>query len=238
MNNSKKILDRIRQEDIQPVPKAYVRVRGGLIWAVFFASVLWGSAAFSVILFAIQQTDFSVLTHLSHSKVEFILGLLPVFWLLTLAIMLAVGMYSAYYSKRGYKVDMTSWAVLSVMLSILLGTLFFISGGARALDRAFASRLEVYESIQEKKLKIWMKPEDGLLAGSIESVQGDSLLQLTDFNGKTWNIAFTGAFIAPVLALEPGEKLKMQGKLIGPDHFRAEDIRPWGGPEQHLKKKQ
>jgi hypothetical protein len=59
--------------------------------------------------------------------------------------------------KKAYKYSLVSILALSVFLSILLGTLSFISGIASFLERKFADQVEIYNSIEEKKLQHWMQ---------------------------------------------------------------------------------
>jgi len=39
------------------------------------------------------------------------------------------------------------------------------------------------------------------------------------------------------VTLEAGEKVKMIGKQQGDGRFRAEEIRPWGGPGMRMRNK-
>ncbi|MEZ4775629.1 MAG: hypothetical protein R3D00_20755 [Bacteroidia bacterium] len=234
MENSRKIVETIKGKNIKPIPRGYFVAKGILAWLAFAVSVLIGAAAFSVILFSIQQTDFNLISHLQHSRFSFFLGVLPFFWITILIVFLIVGFFSVYHSKNGYKLRWSVPVASSVALSVLFGTLFFISGGAARLEKTFALRMSLYESIQEKKVKIWMMPEAGFLAGKIDTVS-DSLFQMTDFSGKAWQVDFRNAFVAPVVLLENGETVKLVGKPTGTHQFRAEEVRPWGGPE-HRKK--
>jgi hypothetical protein len=228
MKGSEKLIATIKEQDIRQVPKWRFLVKNGLAWVVFLIAVLLGAGAFSVILFAIQQTDFNVVNHLAHSRLELFLGLLPFVWLSFLIVFLLVAFHSVQYSKKGYKFTVAKRFGFSAGLSILLGTLFFIGGGAHQLEHAFAVNVELYESIQQKKMKLWSMPEDGYLSGKIEAVN-DDYLQLKDFNGTTWQVSYDSAFIAPVVQLEPGETIKMIGKMTSENGFKAQEIRPWGG---------
>ncbi|MBK8922193.1 MAG: hypothetical protein IPM81_11920 [Saprospirales bacterium] len=77
MKPSEKLLQTIRERDIKPVPKGYFILKNALLWTGFAVAMLLGAVAFSVILFCIQQTEFDLVSHLSHSRLEFFLGLLP-----------------------------------------------------------------------------------------------------------------------------------------------------------------
>ena len=230
MANSKNIINRIKEKGIKPIPKSYFTIKNALLWFLFAFGVLIGAMAFSIILFSIQQTDFDLLAHMGHSKLEFLLGLLPFFWIVLLIIFLILAIVGIKNSRKGYKHSSSKLIGVSTALSILIGTLFFITGGAQKLEKAFAIRVSLYKSIEEKKTKIWSMPEEGYLSGEIQSVSvyGDTLLIL-DFKGKEWRILYADAFIPPVIALEPGEQIKLVGKILSKEVFRAEDIRPWGG---------
>ena len=74
-----------------------------------------------------------------------------------------------------------------------------------------------------------MQPEAGLLSGTIDRMD-DQTLRLIDFSGGKWEVTYEGAFIAPVLDLQAGEQIKIVGSLTKKDSFHADEIRPWGGP--------
>jgi hypothetical protein len=228
MKPSEKLIQAIREQDIKPLPKWRFTLRNSLLLAAFLLAVLLGALSFSVILFAIQQTDFNVVNHLSHSRMELFLGLLPFFWILVLVVFLAIAIYSIQYAPKGYKFSAGKWVAYSAALSMLLGTLFFIAGGAERIENAFEVNVSIYQSIEEKKVRLWSMPQDGYLAGDIIDVTAEAL-HLKDLQGKKWTIRYEDAFIPPVVLLERGEKVKLLGAISGKDEFTADEIRPWGG---------
>ena len=90
-------------------------------------------------------------------------------------------------SKKGYKFSYSKMVTFSASFSILVGTLFFIGGGGEWLENAFSVRVGLYEGVEAKKIKMWMKPEDGYLSGSIIQVH-EEYLEIKDFNDKMWTI--------------------------------------------------
>lgn len=230
MKTSQRLIESIKARQIKPAPKAFFRIREGLTWAAFILAVFLGALAFSVILFSIQQTEFYILRHLSHSRLEMFLGILPFAWIAFLAFFLALSIFSFRKSERGYKFRMIQLAGYSFAFSVLLGTVFFLAGGAQRIEHAFALRVAIYESMQEKKARIWSMPEQGYLSGVIES-SGPDEFKIKAFDDKIWTISYADAFIAPVLLLEPGEIIKLSGKMTASDRFEADTIRPYGGPE-------
>ena len=234
MDNPDKLIERIKSNNIKPKPKWYFSAKNTLVWTLYFIFILIGAISFSIILFAIQQTDFELLSHIGHSKLEALLSILPYIWLISLLGFIAGSIYSIYHSKRGYKFAFTKITAFSVGLSMILGTIFFISGGASWFEEAFALRVGFYESIQKKKEKIWQNPAKGNIAGKITNVEDDKI-EVLDLDNHKWTISLDGVFIPRAVFLEKGEKIKITGKKISDTEFKAEGIYPWGG--KNLRKK-
>jgi hypothetical protein len=234
MEESKKIIEKIKNEKIRQKPKWYFVVPNILIWLGFVILVFVGAAAFSIILLSIQQTDFNLVSHMSHSRVELFLGLLPFFWIITMLIFLAAAIFTFKKTKKGYKFGWPRLLSLSTAASVLLGILFFIGGGSDLLENTFTEQVSYYKCLQENKQKIWMRPEDGFLSGTIEKVDVDRL-QLIDFNNKKWKIDYRDAFIALPVFLEKGEQVKLIGKITLANNFQAKEVRPWDGKSNRKK---
>lgn len=228
MENSQKIIDRIKSDKIKPIPKYRFILRAVLIWGGFSLFILIGAIAFSIILFSIQQNTFDLLNHIKHSTLEFFLAIIPLLWLLTLLLILAASMWTARNSRRGYKLGPGKWLAYSTALSIVLGTLFFISGGANWVENSFSNKIELYESVEERKINMWNRPDEGNLAGMIQSIEKDTMI-IKDFNLQEWKINISSAYIAHMVVLEPGEKIKIIGSKTADYVFEATEIRPWGG---------
>jgi len=228
MNNFDKIIEQIENKHIEPTPKWYFSIKNLWFWMAFITSLLIGSISFSIILYSIQQTDFELLKHLKHSKFETFLVLLPYVWLFFLTVFSIVAFFSFKHFKNAYKYSLIHILGLSVFLSIVLGTLIFISNGGKYLENKFADKIELYNSIQDKRLQHWMNPDEGLLAGTIEIAKLDTII-LIDFNQKKWNIYYHNVFIPPILEISEGEKIKLVGKKINENSFEATEIKPWGG---------
>lgn len=237
METSKKIIETIKEKHITPRPKWHFVMTNALVWLFFAICVCIGAMSFSIILFSIQQADFSLISHMSHSKTELFLGLFPFFWLVGLLVFLVTAFFVFQKSKKGYKFTWMRLFGFNTVFGILLGTLFFIDGGSQWLEETFANKVSYYESIHEKKMKIWMNPEDGFLSGTIDEINGDTL-HLTDFNNVKWNIDYSDAFIPPIILLEKGEQLKLIGEIIKPNHFHVKEMRPWDGSKNQKRWKE
>ncbi len=234
MGNPDKIIETIKKNKIKPKPKWLFNLSNISVWVIYFLFVLIGAISFSIILFAIQQTDFELLSHIGHSKLELFLSILPFFWLVLLIIFIFGSLYAIYYSQKGYKFTFSKLIAINVGLSIIIGTAFFIGGGAAWFENAFAIRTGFYESIQKRKEKIWQNPDKGNLAGVIYKVKNE-ILEFNDFDKNKWTIYIDSAFVANAVSLEKGEKIKITGFKIDDKTFKAKEIYPWGGKEMRKK---
>ena len=228
MKNSEKFIDRIKKENIKPIPKWRFTYKNAIMWIIILLSTIIGAIAFSIILFAVQQIDFDLISHMSHSGFEMWLALLPFLWIISLIVFMLVSIFGMKKTKKGYKFSASRLIAGNVIFSILLGTLLFIGGGATWLENAFAVNVGFYEGVNEKKIEMWSKPDEGYLSGIIKSVD-DTSLQLIDFDKNIWEIDILDANIYKVVKLEEGETIKLIGVVTSKNHFRADDVRPWGG---------
>jgi hypothetical protein len=234
MNNFDKIIHTIEKEEIKHTPKWYFQTKSILFWITFLFALLIGSIAFSIILFSIQQTDFFILQHLHHSTTEAILVLIPYFWLIAMSVFSLIGFFSFENFKKAYKHHWYSILGLNILLSLIIGTILFLSGGAKHFEETFANQVEIYRSVEEQKTKHWMNPEAGFLAGEIIDYKIDTLL-IKDFKGKNWTIFYHDIFIPPIIELEKGVKIKVMGGMQSENTFKAEQIRPWKAFENQQK---
>lgn len=228
MKDAKALLESIQSQDIKPKAKWQFRSLNIGIWISYILFILLGSVAFSVILFAIQQSELKLISHMSHSKLEMVLALLPYVWLILLMLFLVGAVFSIQASWKGYKFSIFRLVWISLLMSILLGTLIFISGGGEVLEKSFAMQVSAYESIHERKMEVWSRPQEGFLSGVIKNFSDDGF-QIEDFKGNTWDIFLEDVFVAPAVLLEIDEMIKLKGVMISARSFRAEEIRPWGG---------
>lgn len=227
MENSDELIEKMKSLNLKPKPVWYFTACRSFYWVLFIVSVILGAFAFSVILFSIQQIDFNLIAHMSHSRLEFLLGLAPFIWIISLFIFLFSAMIGIKKSRKGYKLSYLKIIVFSSSFSILAGTLFFIGGGGEWLEYSFSVRAGLYEGIESKKIKLWSEPEKGFLSGTIIEVNNVNI-QLNDFANKIWNIDIEHANIPPKAIISEGEKIKLIGHIISEKTFRADEIRPWG----------
>lgn len=238
-NGAKNIVDRIKEEGIEPRPRWYFILVNAGKWSGFVIASLIGAVSFSVILYTFLQADFNPFSHLSHSGIELLLGLLPVFWMLMLFAFTLLAMVGLRSSEKGYRLTWVRLMVYCVIISVFLGSWFYLGGGAQWLDNAFAERVDSYESLLERKRKVWMNPAEGTLSGTIVRVNDRKTFELKGLDETHWIIDYSDAFVVPRIRVKPGIEVKMTGEMTAAGHFKTDKIRPWsGGRRQGMHRNQ
>lgn len=227
MRTSDELYNKISKQKLRQKPKYLFTLKSYFYWFLFICFTLMGGISFSIILFAIQEADFEIMNHLSHSFFEFILGIAPVIWLIFLILFLILAMIGIRNSKKGYKFSNSSIIGFSVSFSILIGTLFFISGGAQYLENAFAVNFTQYKSVEDLKISRWTNPAKGYLSGEIIEIDDDFLI-IKDFNHNKWEVDISEAYVRGNSNWAVGTHLKFTGNANGDHVFKANEIRHWG----------
>jgi len=236
MKNSQKLLKKIQKQRISQKSRLQFNLKNIFFWALFAFSIIIGGLSFSVILFAFSQTDFDLLSNIPNSKIELFLGLLPFFWIFSSLLFLFISIFGIRHTKTGYRYSPLLVFGSSIILSIILGTSLFFTGGAERMEQIFAENISIYESLEERKVARWSLPENGFLSGRIIKKE-KAVIIIEDWNGKKWEVDFRGAIIKGRVFLEKNEKIKIVGKISENDTFVARQIGPWEriGKRQDIK---
>jgi heme/copper-type cytochrome/quinol oxidase subunit 2 len=226
---SKNILQKIKKDEVRPYPKQYFLLKRSVIWTVFGLLILLGSVAGAIVLFQLRYAEWDLYKHLSHSLAEFVLLVIPFFWLIFL---LGFTVFAYYYFRRtehGYRYAAIWIILLSIALSIIGGGLLYSTGCSERLERVFQENLPFYRELQERKQKVWMSPMHGLLAGRIIKIISDQKVEIEDLQGNNWTIDIADTIWRGRLRPAENLKIKILGEMTGQNRFVANEIRPWKG---------
>jgi len=232
---SQKVLEKIKEEKIEPKPRWQFLLKDYFIWLTFGISLLVGGLAFCVMLLIILDNDWDIYRYLEISPLEHFLISLPYIWILLLLLFLAVAYYNYRYTKKGYCCNAFTILALSVFGSIILGTFFHALGLGGKIDRTLSRNFSFYQKIHCccHRKDIWTQPEKGLLGGKIIGIKNVSNFDLEDFSGFIWQVEKNEQTLlrGPIL-VEIEEEVKLIGKKKEEKVFRAFEIRPWWNQEE------
>ncbi len=223
---SKKIIDKIKNEDLKPTPKWHFLLRDYIIWSFFIISILLGSISFSVIIFFLSQGDWDVYKFLNKGLLEYVILSFPYFWMIFIFFFLGVAYYNCKHTKAGYKYNHYLIIIFSIIISFLLGFTMFIFGFGEKVDSILIGRFPRYEqNLMNRQKAIWNHPEEGLLIGNIIGFQGRNF-NLKDFDKRVWQVRGNDAtWIGGIPKKDEEILVKIIGKKEGAFIFRAKIIK-------------
>lgn len=222
-NTSQEILDKIKEQHIQPKKRWEFLFKNYILWLFFGLAIILGSLASSVTIFMLKHA--SLVNNIPNfHPLKKILFNLPLFWLVSLALFSLLAWYDFKNTKRGYKYQPIVIVFLSVLISMILGLIIYSAGFGERLESAFFRRVPFYQQVFRQGGRMFVEPDQGHLAGIIMSVE-DSFVTVEDFRGHLWKInTSTDKF-------RPGQRVILIGQMED-ENFICESIQPWLRPQR------
>ena len=185
-----KVFELIDKEKIRPTSKAYFSIKDKAFWSLFVLSILIGSVAFSVMIFALTSSEFDLYNITHDSVLDFMLVMTPYLWVLIFATFAIVGYENLRHTKNGYKYPLGLIIVVSLSINIAGGLTLHYFGMSKVIDEQMSFDRPLFRSIKDSKRLDWNQPDRGIISGEVISFnENDSTFVLKDFNGKTWTIS-------------------------------------------------
>ncbi|MBU1036707.1 hypothetical protein KKF32_01560 [Patescibacteria group bacterium] len=225
-NFSQETLELIKEKKIKPEPKWHFLLKNYLVWFFGVISLIIGSLAFSVILYMLVNNDWDIYRNINDSLGGFILVTLPYFWLIFLGLFIFVAHYNIKHTKKGYRLTLFQLIVGIILISILLGTLFYNFGFGRLIDASLTQRLPVYGRFLNQRHRIWDRVEEGRLMGIIVSIENREFFRIMDLNHEEWQINASQAVWRNNLEIKEREMIKMIGRRLNNHNFKAMMVMP------------
>lgn len=234
-NLTEQILETIKKKRIKPRPRWEFLLKDYSIWLAGIISLLVGSLAFSVIIHMFKNNDWNLYKYISDGFLSFVLVTLPYFWVIFLAIFILLVYYNFKNTKGGYKYKLPVVILASVIISIVLGTLLYDIGIGQTIDEILSEQISFYNRFINPRRAMWVRPEEGLLAGMVVSVTDSEHFEVQDINGKVWEIDATQAITATEAEINVSGRIKIIGEKINDNTFQAKIIVAGPPPRRWLK---
>ncbi|RLC36848.1 hypothetical protein DRH27_04605 [Candidatus Falkowbacteria bacterium] len=224
----KKIINKIVKEKIRPKSKWQFLLRDWVVWGAGILSLVIGSLSFAVILYLYKFNDWNLYLQITDSFAEFILLTLPYFWLLFVVIFIFILYYNIKHTKKGYRYPLPVVLAASVLLSIMLGSLFFKVGLGQAIDDVLGQKAPLYTQLFNRQLSYWSEPQKGRLSGIVISIITDTEFLLLDLEKNEWKIVNTSERRLLTDLIQIKRPIRLIGEIISEDIFEVERIMPVG----------
>lgn len=161
-NLEQRILDRIKQEKIEPKSKWFFVFKNISYWLLFAFSVLLGSVSFASVLYKLTG-NYEVVQDFVSDKFTLFDSLpfiLPYFWIIIFSIFFVLAIYNYKKTKGFYKYQM-SFIVLLLSVSVFVGGyLMYVFGVAEKTEEISQKYLPFYnkyEMIQNLRKDVFVE---------------------------------------------------------------------------------
>lgn len=235
-NISKNVLEKIDKKEIKPRPKWQFILSHVLLWAVFGVSIILGSIATGLVLAKLFANDWTLVPKLPGGPVRGFLLVLPYLWIGVMILMIFITSQVFTKTKKGYKYHPWIIVVLSILVSIAIGSILFATKTADYVENSMRTHLKPYEQYQELREKVWHAPDNGVLPGKIVRISSDKLIILNDLTGKKWNVDIADAMYPHHMELEEGEDIIAVGDKTSENEFKADILKPASPLKEGLKR--
>lgn len=233
---SKKVLEKIKEEEIQIIPKWKFMLKESFVKILFIVNIFWGSVGFGIILYLLLNNDVFEDKSLTNSLVEKIVFGIPFAWILLTLFFVFVAYYNFKNTQEGYRYNVIKILLLGLFISCFLGTILYFTKLSERLNTLFVKNVPYYIHTMDMRSRVWMRPQEGFLAGEIKSVNMEQkIIELIDLEGNIWKIYFQDSVIKIRVELEKSEEIKIIGRMSSEGIFEAFEIRPWEGSGRKMQ---
>lgn len=235
MSLGKNILKEIKKEKIKPRAKWLFVLKNIFTWILGIFSLIISSLSVSVIINIINNNDYPLFRMMHPSPVRIIIQTLPYFWIMGIIIFVIIFRYTLKQTKDGYKIEVYKIIIISVLLSIILGTFFYVLGIGTNIDKFFSRKSGLYNQMMKPCHTMWTQENQGMIAGKILTIIDQNNFDLEDLNQKQWRVIRIEdkkaelkfkKRLAPRINLEPNLEIRALGKKIDKNTFQAFGIKP------------
>lgn len=226
-NISERVFNTIKERGITPKPKWQFLLKNSLLWVVAIGTIFLGAISFAILVFLFQNNDWDFYQYIHQHLISFLVFSLPFLWMGLFLMFIFLAQYQMKRTKHGYRYSLKYLFGIVLFFTMFLGIIFYQIGFGQAIDEKLASSFTLYKEILSNREMRWSQPLEGLLSGTVLSVQTNRF-ELKDFQGKTWTITITPqTHIFPFFHIETTDRLRLIGKQINVNTFEAQRIGPW-----------
>jgi heme/copper-type cytochrome/quinol oxidase subunit 2 len=221
----KKLVDKIKQKKIKPYSRWHFLLKNYVVWIVGFISLIIGATAVSVMMYFLKYSGWDIWEKTHQTLLSFFLLTLPYFWLIFLGIFIFILYYNLKHTKRGYRYPIWLIVSVSILASIILGSIMFLTGCGQKIDDVLGEQMPLYNKVINRQVDFWFNPQEGRLAGLVSQIDDDRNFNIIDPRDREWKI-FVKSDELPATKLKLGQPVNIIGQEISDNEFQAWLVRP------------
>lgn len=225
-DSSKKIIEKIKQEEIKPISETQLRWKNYAFWIAWAAVIVLGSMFFSLILLDLSDVSFDFWRKMPAGRPIFVLfRTAPFLWLALLALAMVIGYLAFRKTKKGYRYNNLIVIGLVVIFVGALGLVIHWSRANSGLEKGLLKKFPKHKNLIMMRESRMEMPEEGILGGLVVSVDSSKII-LRSFRNNEWEVLVTkNTQIKRTGDIKKDIQIMVIGKKIDENTFEAIIIR-------------
>ncbi len=219
----KRLVEKIKDKKISPYPRWHFLLKKYVIWGSGLISLLIGAAAVSVMIYFVKYSGWELHLKMHQSLSHFLILTLPYFWFIFLGIFVFILSYNLQHTYKAYRYPLWQIVSVSILISIILGIIFFSIGLGSKIDDRVSRQVPFYNTVINRQLIFWFNPAEGRLVGVVSSKNIDQSFNIVDPRGQTWRIISPMSNSSPFLKI--GQSVFLIGQSLINNSFQAVTIK-------------
>jgi len=234
---SKKITDRIKDEDLKPKAKWRFVLHNSAFWGIFGLSIILGGHAIGLILLRFNAVNPRLYKQIGMNGPG-LFEWAPVVWVLCFLIFINLAIWGLHHTKRGYKISVTTLVLSNLLISAVLGMGLYSSHSSERFEKFVDRHAPSFRTAEEHRESTWNKPGDGRMVGEIGDVDiiNERFLWTAEDNGNKW-IDYSTAMLVGDVEITEGEKVRLliKPRITESTYYDALVISPIDMPREEFK---
>jgi heme/copper-type cytochrome/quinol oxidase subunit 2 len=221
-----KLIAKIKNEKLSPKPRWQFLLKDYVVWISGALALIIGAVAVSVMIYLLKYNDWDIYSQTKKSFWEFFILTLPYFWFIFLGIFIFIVYYNFKHTENGYRYPRILLVGASILLSVLLGTVFFTAGIGEKLDDILGRQAPFYDRVFNPHIDFWSQPAEGRLSGMVIFQNNQTEFLLVDRDEDEWLIEVENAKSPSNEKIIVGQPINLLGEEIGQNVFKVDEILP------------
>ena len=223
---SAKVLDKIKKENVKPIPKWHFLLEHGFLWLLLLVLIIAGAIALGISIFELTDAEWGLRPLLGFGLFDFFLRVFPYFWVVIFLMVCVLAYYNFVSTPKGYKYPKYQIILFGVLIVIVTGAAVYYLGLAKKARNLIHDQAPLVERFMQNKDKFYNLPDKGLLVGEISEIDGNSIVVISP-DRQPWQVNTQDVVLPEGKNLAEGQKVKIVGEKTSENQFTAKDIRPW-----------
>lgn len=225
-NFGEELLHKIKDEKIKPKPRWQFLLKNYVVWGFGVLALVFGALSTSIIFFMLRLSELENFGRAGAGPFDFLIFIIPLFWIICLAVFTAIVFYNFKHTKKGYQYSPLLILGGVISASILIGGLLFAMGFGKKVDDALGEHVPFYDRVMNPHIRFWSDPEHGRLMGLVAGSSKDEEYFLVDMDHKRWIVYTKDAKKIRDAKIEVGRPARFLGQKKSDNEFKAGEVLP------------